>query len=435
MSIRPKALALLPALLLVACDGPTTTAIEPDEPAVAVEASHQSVPIPDGVLFPCTEGVQSSGALYRVCFPDPAVADWNGSFVVYAHGYVPNLGQPLEFTEETEELAAFVHALGFGFAATTYSVNGLAILEGVQDVSELSGILRMQFGVPGLILLAGPSEGGAVTTLAAEQAAGVFQGALSTCGPTGSFQRQLDAIGHFHVLFNYFFNDPVPVLNVGTPNGVAPAIRDNWDVPGGVRDQALAAIIANPRAARELIRVSRAAVDPTDPNTVANTILGLLRYNVLATDDALAKLGGQPFDNTRKWYWGSSNDFRLNRRVQRIRADAGARAVVASMYETTGRLAMPYVSIHTTLDEIVEFRQQPIYRAKATFNGSGGEHSAFPVLRYGHCNFTDQELSLGLGLLVVKVGLLSPAAVESAMTDTDLRESFRESVRVLRTTH
>src|SRR5262245_15016026 len=32
----------------------------------------------------CADGVQGSGALYRICVP----SQWNGDLVVYAHGYV-----------------------------------------------------------------------------------------------------------------------------------------------------------------------------------------------------------------------------------------------------------------------------------------------------------------------------------------------------------
>src|SRR5207249_521357 len=32
----------------------------------------------------CHDGLQSSGAVYRICMP----ASWNGSLVLYAHGFV-----------------------------------------------------------------------------------------------------------------------------------------------------------------------------------------------------------------------------------------------------------------------------------------------------------------------------------------------------------
>ena len=43
------------------------------------------------------DGVQSSGALYRVCMPD---GSWNGKLVVYAHGYVA-FNEPLKVPDDS----------------------------------------------------------------------------------------------------------------------------------------------------------------------------------------------------------------------------------------------------------------------------------------------------------------------------------------------
>src|SRR5438876_218817 len=32
----------------------------------------------------CSDGVQTSGAIYRICMP----ANWNGGLILYAHGFV-----------------------------------------------------------------------------------------------------------------------------------------------------------------------------------------------------------------------------------------------------------------------------------------------------------------------------------------------------------
>jgi hypothetical protein len=77
-------------------------------------------------------------------------------------------------------------AQGFGFACTSYRLNGLAILEGAEDVRDLADIVRAAaataFPSVGFVpvLVTGGSEGGAVATHVAERFGGVFQGALST---------------------------------------------------------------------------------------------------------------------------------------------------------------------------------------------------------------------------------------------------------------
>lgn len=223
---------------------------------------------------------------------------------------------------------------GFAFAWTSYQSNGLAIREGAEDVAVLADIARDEASelfpeapfVP--VLVTGASEGGAVATLAAERYSPLFQGALSTCGPTGDFQRQLNYFGDFNVLFNYYFPTVFADGSGGflvTPAGVAQEVIDPIVFLGEeVFSAQLAATVttavaADPMAAMELLKVagvrcdaSVAFGDLTSSGSGLSAILGLLRYNVFATNDAIDKLGGAPFDNRWRWYSGSSNDRLLN---------------------------------------------------------------------------------------------------------------------------
>lgn len=426
------AFPLLLAALLAACDASTDPVAveEPVEPSKTILAAASPIPVPAelhgcGAAVPYDTGDPANPtALYQICWP----AEWNGSFLAYAHGYVSNL-DPLAIPGEAAELAAFATSQHFAFAATSYRANGLAIREGTEDIAVLAGLVRAQAGelFPGSgpvpIVLAGASEGGAVATLAAERYPGLFQGALSVCGPTGDFQRQIDYLAHFIVLFNYYF-PTVFADGAGdflvTPAGVALDPVTDWGDPAdgvfGPRAQlAAAAIDANPAKALELLEVAGVAHDPADPRSATSAIFGILWYNVYGTEDAIEKVGGPAFDNRWHWYRGTSNDGKLNWSVQRFVGDPGARATIAEHYQTSGRLEMPYVSLHTTGDEIVEFWQQPRYRIAAMLNGAAHEHSAFPVFRNGHCNFEAGELVAGFGLLLLKLGAVSPTLVAEKM--------------------
>ncbi|MGD8321978.1 MAG: hypothetical protein PVJ02_16130 [Gemmatimonadota bacterium] len=422
----PLFLAALALTALSACESPTDpeavdSAVEPA--AAAATVAPTLVPVPSG-LTGCQAPVEyETGdpdhptAFYQICWP----AAWNGSFIVYAHGYT-FAGLDLSIPEEAATLAPFVMQQGFGFASTSYRVNGLAIKEGVGDMVILADKVRYEARAPVPVLIAGASEGGAVTTLAAERYPGVFQGALSTCGPTGNFQKQLDYFGDFNVVFNYFF--PRVFAGKVTPEGVDESVMLGWEdvyMPAA-RD----AVLGNPVSARKLVKVAGVAVASDDPADLWNAIERILWYNVFATNDAIDKLGGQPFDNTRRWYSGSGQDFRLNWRVQRISADPGARAAVAADYQTSGDLAMPYVSLHTTGDEVVQFVQQPWYRLKALLSGASAEHSALPIFRYGHCNFQEGDMAVGLALLMLKVGAASSPSLATAMPTPTARATFQD---------
>jgi len=367
------------------------------------------------------DGVQSSGAIYRICMP---AGPWNGDLVVYAHGYVSPL-EPIGIPEDQltlpdgTSLIDLITSMGYAFATTSYATNGLAVPEGVADVTELVSIFRATKGEPEHVYLTGPSEGGLITILGVEQHPDVFDGALSTCGPIGNFQKQTDYFGDFRVVFDYFFPGVLPPSPVAIPDQV----MADWD---DVYKPAIAAAIAqDPHATDQLLRVTRAAVDPADPGSVEKTVTGLLWYNVFATNDARVKLGGQPFDNRHKLYVGSDNDLALNMGVARFQADPQAKVAIQQRYQASGDLQVPVVTMHTLLDPIVPYWHEPLYRQKVMARGAAFQHINIPIPRYGHCNFQPEEVLAAFGILVFRVegDILDPSA---ALPDPDARTRYNE---------
>lgn len=349
-----------------------------------VTASAQ-VPIPPG----CTLGKSpTTAALTLICIPP---VGWNGELVVFAPGYVP-VNRPLGFyylaLPNGTPLPQLVMGLGYAFATTTYRQNGLAILEGVDDIRELIGAF------PSLARahVAGVSEGGLVATLLAERFPELFESAFAACGPIGSFRAQIDTFGDFRVLFDYFFPGVIPASAISIPDEVIAHWESDY-VP-----KILMELATKRERAAELIRVSRAAVDPADPTTVGKTVINMLSRNVLGTNDAVAKLGGNPFGNRFRLYFGSSNDLRLNLQVQRFTASPVARAAL-DRYETNGNLSIPLVTLHTTADEVIPFWHELLYLPKVDLSDRG-RFLPIPVARYGHCNFTADEVLTAFGLAV-----------------------------------
>lgn len=332
----------------------------------------------------CETGVLPGGAGSLICVP---VSGWNGQLLVYAHGYVAPT-EPLGFYQLTAPdgtyVPAVVQSLGFAFATTTYRQNGLVILEGAEDIRRLVAAFSRTHPAPTRTHIVGLSEGGLIATLLAERSPALFSSALAACAPIGSFRLQLNSIGDFRVLFDYFFPGVIP----GSPIQIPDYVIANWDrlyVPA-----VTAALVSNPARALELMRVSRSAYDANNLGTVVSTTLNVLRYNIVGTNDAIGKLGGNPFSNRFTLYLGSSNDLRLNLLVRRFSASPGALAALTA-YETDGDLSIPLVTLHTTLDEVVPFAHELLYLPKVNLFGRG-RFIPIPVGRYGHCNFTTAEL-------------------------------------------
>jgi hypothetical protein len=345
----------------------------------------------------CEDGPQPSGAIYRICVPSTG---WNGELIVYAHGYVaPN--RPVEIPEDQLYLSdgtylpQVLNSMGYGFAMSSYYTNGLAIPAGLSDTVSLVDTFKTLYPTVTQVYLAGASEGGLITALGVEQYPDTFSGGLATCGPVGDFRAQIDYFGDFRVVFDYFF----PGIITGTAITVPTELMDRWD---NYFTTTVLPVIANPANAfsvTQLLSATHAAYDPLNPTSAISTVAGVLWYNVLGTNDAIAKLRGQPFDNHDRVYTGTTDDTALNAGVQRYVADPAALAEIESHYQTAGQPQVPIVTLHTTMDPIVPYWHETWYRTKILEHGRALWHDSVPIVRYGHCAFNQTELLWSLLLL------------------------------------
>lgn len=358
-------------------------------------------------------GVHANGAKY--CISLPPEGYWNGDLVIFAHGYV-SVGEPLEIPwdqlilPDGSPMPTIVNRLGYAFATTSYSENGLAVVRGIIDILDLVDVFNNTVGYPNRVYLIGASEGGLVTTLAIEEHPGPFAGGMALCGPIGGFRGQVDYWGDFRVVFDYFFPGLLPPSPVNIPDQV----MDNWETAYVPSILVALSDPSNQLRVMQLLNVTQAAVDPLDPSTVPQTVLGVLWYNVFATNNGIEKLRGQPFGNvtverfkrmtvvSNKWYLGSLNDAALNQGVERFIADDSALNTMDKKYETSGRIKKPLVTLHTTGDPIVPYWHALKYNDKVLLNSKGGAYLHIPVERYGHCSFELPEILAGFNWLVLQ---------------------------------
>ncbi len=346
----------------------------------------------EGTFSKCTPDRphNNSDAIYRICRP-PWWWGNNGDLVIWAHGYV-DFTRPVGIPEDqlclNDSLCIpdIVNFLGFNFATTSYSVNGLAVLPGLADVVELVDLYTARYGAPGNVYIVGASEGGLITTLAVEQYPHVFDAGLATCGPIGDFPGQINYFGDFRAVFDYYFPGLIP----GDPTNIPPELIANWDTYYNETVWPVVSHPSNQAVVDQIVNVTDIPYDPNNPGpTVANSIAEVLWYNVFATNNATEVLGGQPFDNTTRVYSGSNDDAALNAGIQRIAADPAALNEMEANYQTTGVLDSPLVTLHTTLDQQVPYWHEVLYLQKTQASGSWpGQHINYPPTQvYGHCQF------------------------------------------------
>ena len=334
----------------------------------------------------CEEGEHLDGAGYLICMPNT----WNGELLIYVYGYVSPTA-PVEIPPEQLQPAGsavsinqFATEQGYAFAASDYGSNGLSVQTALVHIEDLVTTFTALKGAPSRVLLLGVSEGGLTAALALEQRPDLYAGGLALCGSYGDFAAQTDYMGDVRVLFDYYFPDVIP----GSPVAIPQTLVDTWET-GFYTDTVRPVITAPENAAtvEELLTVAGVAHDAGDTDAQVAALETLLWYNVIGTNDASAKLGGQPFDNQGRVYSGSADDDALNAAVARFTADTAARATIAADYTSSGKLAVPFVTMHTRRDPTVPYAQATIYGEKVAAMGRTAFYQHIPVDATGHCAF------------------------------------------------
>ena len=358
------------------------------------------------------EGTLQSGALYEIVLPQTwnLIPDGHRVILVYAHGYVdPDRPITLPADEISDGLGGSVPIKDFitdnnlGWASTSYRDNGLVVVDAVEDIMELRTAIDAFFESheltpPDKVLLVGPSEGGLVTVLTIEQNPGMFDAAIATCCPIGSFYDQLQYYGDAHVLFKYFFGPSINGINLGSPKGVSKRTMNAWN--DGSLKEAVIEILQDDyinnggNKIRQFLNCANIPADRSDPTAVVSAILEVLRFPIMATNDAIFRLGGSPYNNKndKTIYEGSDNDRKLNLTVERIKRSDWEQAAqkVADFYETSGILTTPLVTLHNEFDHVSLYENQYLYANKVLV-----PELFFPIKSnqaYGHCNFNVGEI-------------------------------------------
>jgi poly(3-hydroxybutyrate) depolymerase len=180
-----RLLLVLTALLLTATPAMPATAAPP--PAYYVDEAKLPFDAIPGVTTERLWGVHN-GAGYRIEVP----ANWNGSLVMWAHGY---RGTGLELTVDNHPLRSFLVAQGYAWAASSYSRNAYDPSQGAKDTHALTKLFNGLVGRPDRTYITGASMGGHVTGIVAEQWPKSYDGAMPICGVLGDYE-----------LFDYFLD-------------------------------------------------------------------------------------------------------------------------------------------------------------------------------------------------------------------------------------
>src|SRR4029453_2637445 len=157
------------------------------------------------------------GAPYRIRVP----AVWNGTLLVFAHGYRDKADHPGEVDNRNADLApsaaleAALLASGFALAGSAFRDNGWAVEEGIQDKKDLAVFFRGAVGQPDRTILWSVSLGSIIGLESMERFGGIYDGALCLCAAGAGSTRIWDAGVGIYLGYDVVFGVPASWGTVG----------------------------------------------------------------------------------------------------------------------------------------------------------------------------------------------------------------------------
>jgi len=429
------------ALLLSGC-GDTSTPLSDRQQDV--RSSDSNVKMTD-CASQCTG--ELDGAKYAIKLPPK----WNGTLLLYSHGYrfaapAPPNFDPVDTSAQVsstdtdgtgaDPLSTSLLAAGYALAGSSYKSNGWAAADGVKAGTDLHAQFVKLVGTPKRTYVWGDSLGGLVTELLAEAHPDWVDGAAPMCGvlagPNYNFDVALDVAYAVKALI-----DPQLKLTGYTSQEDASA---NWQHASAAVQKA-AADVAGGGTAKALF-IGSLVDAPTSTQTYdghdlpsqvkarVEALLTALAFGTSGRYELEQRVGGNPSGNADADYStridgteaalistvGGDVD-KLQQQLTaepRITADATARAAFEKLGDPTGKLAVPTVTMHTEQDPLVLVQNEGVFAGRARAEQRSGQLVQFyiaPPKTYsetekapygaGHCRFSDGQR---VGLITVLDG-------------------------------
>ena len=357
------------------------------------------------------------GANYTIDVP----SNWNGTLVLYSHGYVFS-NQPLQNPAPDVGDAATGAALlqqGYALAGSSYSQNGWAIQQAFHDQIALLDFFDATCGHPTRTIAWGHSLGGIITAGLVQLNPGRFAGALPMCGvvagSVGTWNQALDSAFAFNILLA---GNTLPIVNITDPtttfNNAEGILASAQKTAQGRARITLSAALANVPGWFDSASPEPASKDFTTQEQ--NQFLWESKVDFLfaffARAELEARAGGNPSWNINVNYGKQLNLSTDSREVKalykqagldlnkdlgtlatapRIKADSSAVNYLSKYIIFNGDLNIPVLTMHTTGDGLVVNQDEQAYASVVRSEGDSNLLREIFVHRAGHCSFTPAE--------------------------------------------
>ncbi len=370
------------------------------------------------------------GAPYRIRVPE----NWNGTLLVFAHGYRDKADHPGEIDNRNADIApnpaleAPLLAQGFALAGTAFKDNGWAIGDAIQDAKNLAVFFRGKIAKPDRTIFWAVSVGTVAAFKSMEQFNGIYDGALCLCAVGAGATRIWDNGLALYLAYDVVFGVPPLWGTVGE-------VRNDLDFDTEVLAKLVPELgnVANfPKF--EFIRLvagtpGRGITPPPPPAFFPGWVLTDMFFLTEARAELQRRAGGPYVQNLDQSYSLSDAEraylmglgvpgavidvwlAAMNARRD-IQADRSARNYVRNNTDYNGKIRNPVLTMHTIVDPLVTVTNEAAY---AELNAAQSrEELLFQTYTSGngHCAFTGPQILTAVGAIDtwVRTGVRPTAA-------------------------
>jgi hypothetical protein len=371
-----------------------------------------------------------NGAPYRIRVPEV----WNGTLLIFAHGYRDKADHPGEIDNRNAEVAAAAAleapllAQGFALAGSAYKDNGWSIEDAIKDTKDLAVFFRENVAEPQRTIIWDVSFGAFVGFKSMEQFGGIYDGALCLCGEGSGATRTWDSALVPYLAYDVVFGIP--------PSwGTVREVRNDIDFETEVLPKLVpeTSNIANfPKF--EFIRLvsgvpGQGLTPPPPPGFYPGWVFTDFFFFTEARAELQRRAGGPFAQNLDQHYsltpaervylagiglptpvvdaWLAQMNARTN-----IEALPSARNYVRSNTDYNGKIKNPVLTMHTMIDPLTVVANESAYADLIASTGRQDLLFQTYTTGVGHCNFTGPQVLTAIGAidLWVRTGVRPTAA-------------------------
>jgi predicted esterase len=429
MRLRSTLLSALVAALVIAA---TVTGV-----TISVRNAHAASPCAGHV-----GATALTGAMGKSAFKIEVPTNWNGTLLLYSHGYTFGPSNPAQDVGDPATGGALL-AQGYALAGSSYSTTGWALQQAFHDQIAVLDYFDGTCGQPSKTIAWGHSLGGIITASLVQLHPDRFAGALPMCGVlaggVGVWNQGLDSSFAFSQLLT---GGTLPIVridpaNVGVDfNQAEGVIQAAQGTAAGRARIALAAALADIPGWFTPLSPEPGALDfgTQEVNQFLWQAEVDLPFAYFGRAELEARARGNPSWNTGVDYHAQlaksadlaevtalyaaagldlNADLDTLNAAPRIAADHVAVGYLSRNIIFNGNLGgIPVLTMHTTGDGLVENQDEQSYATAVNAAGDPQLLRQIFVHRAGHCSFTPAETLTALGSLLfrIKTGSWGPTS-------------------------